>query len=55
MDKAEPEDQVICWDKQECGVNTNMDCDVYLFDACLFEVPIKNKEIAAADTTNLAT
>lgn len=43
MDKAEPEDQVICWDKQECGVNTDMDCDVYLLMLAYLKFQSKTK------------
>ena len=42
MDKAEPEDQNLLWDKQECRPNPSVDCFNYVADPGLLQVQIEN-------------
>ena len=35
MDKTKPENQIVCWHKQECSDDSNMDSDVCLPAHCI--------------------
>ena len=54
MDKTEPKNQVVYGNEQECGDDANMDCALRLFAYCVFEVPIQNDKINAANNESFA-
>ena len=50
MDKAEPENQVVHGDEQECRHDTDLDCSVCLPIDRILEVCFEIKEIDATDS-----
>ncbi len=41
MNKAKPENQMICWRQQECDHDSDLDCVAWISIACFSQVPIK--------------
>jgi len=54
MDKAESKNQVVYGNEQECSNDANMDCTLRLFAYRVFEVPIQNEKINAANIESFA-
>ena len=54
VDQAELEDQIIRRHQQECGVDTNLDCDVCLSDSGIHQIPVEADEKHAADIAAIA-
>ncbi len=54
MDQTKPEDQIVCGHQQECGLDPDMDCTVYIFTSGLPQIPVEVTEKHAADFTIIA-
>ncbi len=50
MDKAKPENKIVCGHQQECGHDTDLDRAVCLFASGFPQVPV---EVAEKHATNL--
>ncbi len=51
MDQAKPENKIICGHQQECSLDPDMDCAVYVFASGFSQVPIEVAEKHATDFT----
>jgi len=54
MGQTKPENQIVYGHQQECGLDSDLDCAVYIFSSGLSQVPVKVVEKYAADFTIIA-